>query len=166
MTVRKNIAVRAIDLKGLAKPANNTTDFFILSANPFAGLEQVKYENAPTAPVKPVHKCPACLNSWIDETGKFSACPQCLYRIVPRTPPTTASKNYEAKVKRVRERELAHKNCLYKRCQNACEFPCLALENAYRQSLANIRYRNASMRDRGIGPRENVNGRSLQGSNL
>ena len=50
--------------------------------------------------------------------------------------------------------------CRFDHCQNACEFPCLTLETAYRQSLTNVKNWNASVRDRGTDLHENVKSQS------
>lgn len=72
-------------------PAGDACNFFVETANPFCGLEPVKYENTPPALQKPVHKCPACLKPWFDDNGKFSACSRCPYRLVPKPMPRKAT---------------------------------------------------------------------------
>ena len=67
-----------------ATDKNADTRNFTYNANRFCAPKSVNYAVAPAAPQEPDHKCPACLKPWLDENGKFNACPCCPYRITPK----------------------------------------------------------------------------------
>ncbi len=84
MTIRKNIAARAFDIKDHTKPVSNSPEFFILAAKPFCSRELIKYDNKPF----PTSNCCGCeLVERHVEKLRWAYCRRCPHKIAPAPAP-------------------------------------------------------------------------------